>query len=61
MAFDYGLANFDIRNVFHFSGGYELPFGRGKRFMSDASGFMEQGWLGDGASSGSPLCKTVSP
>jgi hypothetical protein len=26
---DYGLANFDIRNVFHFSGGYELPFGKG--------------------------------
>jgi hypothetical protein len=32
---DYALANFDIRNVFHFSGGYELPFGKGKRFMSD--------------------------
>jgi Carboxypeptidase regulatory-like domain/TonB dependent receptor len=36
---DYGLANFDIRHVFHFSGAYELPFGKGKRFMSDASGF----------------------
>lgn len=35
---DYGLANFDIRNVVHFSGGYELPFGKGKKFMSDASG-----------------------
>jgi len=35
---DYGLANFDIRNVLHFSGGYELPFGRGKRFMGNASG-----------------------
>ncbi len=32
---DYGLADFDIRNVIHFSGGYELPFGKGKRFMSD--------------------------
>jgi hypothetical protein len=31
---DYGLANFDIRNVFHFSGGYELPFGKGKRYMT---------------------------
>jgi hypothetical protein len=44
---DRGLANFDIRHVFHFSGGYELPFGRGKRFMSDASGFKNQvvgGW-----------------
>jgi hypothetical protein len=26
---DYGLADFDIRNVIHFSGGYELPFGKG--------------------------------
>jgi hypothetical protein len=44
---DYGLASFDIRHVFHFSGGYELPFGRGKRFMGDASGFKNQvvaGW-----------------
>jgi hypothetical protein len=31
---DYGLANFDIRNVVHLSGGYELPFGRGKRYMT---------------------------
>jgi hypothetical protein len=35
--FDYGLASFDIRNVFHFSGGYELPFGKGKHFMSGAT------------------------
>jgi hypothetical protein len=47
MPFDYGLADFDIRHVFHFSGSYELPFGKGKRFMSDASGFVNQavgGW-----------------
>lgn len=47
MAFDYGLADFDIRNVFHFSGGYELPFGKGKRFMTGASGAMDKvvgGW-----------------
>jgi hypothetical protein len=47
MAFDYGLADFDIRNVFHFSGGYELPFGKGKRFMSSASGIADKavgGW-----------------
>src|SRR5262249_30950398 len=31
---DYGLANFDVRNVFHFSGGYELPFGKGRRYMN---------------------------
>jgi hypothetical protein len=44
---DYGLASFDVRNVFHFSGGYELPFGKGKRFMSDASGLTNKivgGW-----------------
>jgi hypothetical protein len=44
---DYGLASFDIRNVFHFSGGYELPFGKGKHFMTDASGFVNKaigGW-----------------
>jgi len=47
MAFDYGLADFDIRNVFHFSGGYELPFGKGKRLMSGATGAMDKvvgGW-----------------
>ncbi len=47
MAFDYGLAAFDIRNVFHFSGTYQLPFGKGRRFASDASGFKNAaigGW-----------------
>ncbi len=33
--YDYGLAPFDIRNVFHLSGGYELPFGKGKRYLAD--------------------------
>ena len=44
---DYALANFDIRHVFHFSGGYELPFGKGKRFMSDLGGAANKlvgGW-----------------
>jgi hypothetical protein len=44
---DYELAPFDIRNVFHFSGGYELPLGQGKRFMSNASGVANKlvgGW-----------------
>jgi hypothetical protein len=47
MPFDYGLAAFDVRHVFHFSGGYELPFGHGKRFMNGASGFADKavgGW-----------------
>ncbi len=44
---DYGLASFDIRNVFHLSGGYELPFGKGRKFMSGASGVADRvvgGW-----------------
>ena len=31
---DYGLAPFDIRNVFHLSGQYDLPFGNGKRYLA---------------------------
>ena len=44
---DYALAPFDIRNVFHFSGGYELPIGKGKRLMSGAGGLANAvlgGW-----------------
>jgi len=44
---DYGLAPFDIRNVFHFSGAYELPIGKGKRLMSGAGGLANAvlgGW-----------------
>lgn len=44
---DYHLAPADIRNVFHFSGSYELPFGKGKRFASGATGWQNQllrGW-----------------
>ena len=32
--FDYSLSDFDIRQVVHFSGGYELPFGKDKKFMN---------------------------
>ena len=35
--FDWGLASFDIRNVFHLSGGYELPVGKGKKFAGNSS------------------------
>jgi hypothetical protein len=31
---DYGLSPSDVRNAFHFSGGYELPFGKGKKYMN---------------------------
>ena len=44
---DYQLAPSDIRNVLHFSGGYELPFGKGKKFASGATGLQNQvigGW-----------------
>jgi len=44
---DYGDCNFDIRHVFHFSGGYELPFGKGKAFLSSVGGAGNQvvgGW-----------------
>jgi hypothetical protein len=44
--YDYGLADFDIRNVFHLGGGYELPFGKGKRYLSN-DGFSRKvlgGW-----------------
>ncbi len=39
---DYSLAPSDIRNVFHLSGGYELPFGKGKKYAGDATGFKNQ-------------------
>ena len=45
LAKDRGLANFDIRNVFHFSGGYALPFGKGKRYMA-GGGKLTQAVLG---------------
>jgi hypothetical protein len=32
--FDYSLSDFDIRHVVHFSGGYQLPFGKGRQFMN---------------------------
>jgi hypothetical protein len=32
--FDWGPANFDVRNVLHFSGGYQLPFGKGMQYMN---------------------------
>jgi hypothetical protein len=45
--FDWGLADFDIRNVFHLSGGYELPFGKGKAFLANSGMLANQvvgGW-----------------
>ncbi len=42
---DYRLVDFDVRNIFKFSGGYDLPLGHGKKYMSGASG-AEQVLLG---------------
>jgi len=44
--YDYGLADFDIRNVVHLSGGYELPFGKGKHFLASdgAASKVFGGW-----------------
>ena len=45
--YDYRDANFDIRNVFHLSGGYELPFGPGRQFLANATGVEKHvvgGW-----------------
>jgi hypothetical protein len=44
---DYSLANFDVRHVFHLSGSYELPFGRGKKYLAQPSGISNAvigGW-----------------
>jgi hypothetical protein len=35
--YDYGDCDFDIRQVVHFSGAYELPVGKGKALLGDAS------------------------
>jgi len=44
---DWGLGNFDVRHAAAISGVYELPFGRAKRFLHDASGLanaLAGGW-----------------
>ncbi len=46
-SFDYGPADFDVRQVLHLSGGYELPFGTNKRFMGSAghgANYLVGGW-----------------
>jgi hypothetical protein len=67
--YDYGLLNYDIRNVFHASGGYELPFGTGKKYFGNASKIENAvvgGWSANvisGLQGGQPLtfnCPTNS-
>lgn len=36
-SFDRALADFDIRNVFHISGYYELPLGKDKKFLANSN------------------------
>ena len=50
ITFDRALANFDLRNVFHFSGGYQLPFGKDKQFLSSSGKLTNAivgGWSGN--------------
>lgn len=44
--FDYSLSDFDLRQVVHFSGGYQLPFGKDKMFMNHGglSNVVLGGW-----------------
>jgi hypothetical protein len=34
---DYSLCEWDATNVFHLSGSYQLPFGKGRQFLADAN------------------------
>ncbi len=46
---DYQNCDYNIFDVAHFSGGYVLPFGKGNRFLPQASGVLNQmvnGWQG---------------
>jgi hypothetical protein len=44
--FDWGPADFNIRQVFHFSGGYQLPFGKDKKYLNEgkAANAVFGGW-----------------
>jgi hypothetical protein len=44
---DWGLASYDVRNIGVISASYDLPIGRGQRFLGDLSGFPRaaaSGW-----------------
>ena len=48
---DYGPCDSDIRYVFHYSGSYDLPFGKGKQFLSTSNNTVNQmvgGWRVNG-------------
>jgi hypothetical protein len=62
--YDYALANYDIRNVFHASGGYELPFGKNKKYLANAgraTDLVVGGWSANvisGLQGGQPITFT---
>lgn len=44
---DYGLCDFDIPYVFHLSGSYDLPVGKGRQYLAHSNGFVDAvlgGW-----------------
>jgi hypothetical protein len=47
--FDYSLSDFDITNVVHFSGIYQLPFGKDRQFMNQGgvANAVLGGWSGN--------------
>jgi hypothetical protein len=63
-SFDRALANFDIRNVFHLSGYYELPFGKDKHFLANSGRIVNAtvgGWAVNaivGLQGGQPITLT---
>lgn len=59
---DYGPNSYDVTHRFVFSGIWELPFGRGKRFGSDlpaAAEFILGGWQAGGTGS-VPVSRTTA-
>jgi len=45
--YDYSRSQYDIPQLFHFSGGYELPMGKGHSFLGNSTGVANQlvsGW-----------------
>jgi hypothetical protein len=45
--YDYARSQYDIPQVFHFSGGYALPIGKGHSFLGNSKGVADQlvsGW-----------------
>jgi hypothetical protein len=57
---DYGLCDFDTRNRFVASWIYDLPVGRGKRFLTSANGVVD-GFLGGWSVSGITLFESGMP